>query len=178
MEKKDLIIREVRKPRGSASRLLRYYECNCLTQGCETITFRDIYEFKRWSGFCKKCSDLKKIDSIDRAKHTTSKRPYEALYNNLVKQSLRREKELKLTFEEFVEITKDDNCHYCKSKVTWTKVNTTANGSRTNLDRKDNEKGYERDNVVVCCWRCNNGRGNLFSYEDWYGMTSYLRNKI
>ena len=43
------------------------------------------------------------------------------------------------------------------------------------MDRKDNNKGYEKDNVVPCCWRCNNGRGNLFSYEEWYGMTGYLR---
>jgi superfamily II DNA helicase RecQ len=175
--KESLIIREVRKPRGSTSRLIRYYECNCLTQGCETLTYRDVYEFKRWSGYCKKCSDLTKIRNIDRAINTTAIRPYEALFNNLVKQATRRCKELSLSYEEFVELTNQDNCHYCNSEVTWTKVNTAANGSRTNLDRKDNSSGYSKENVVVCCWRCNNGRGNLFSYEEWFGMTKFLRDK-
>ena len=63
--KQHLIIREVKKPRGSSSRLIRYYECNCLTKECNSITYRDVYAFKKWSGYCKKCSDLKKINQID-----------------------------------------------------------------------------------------------------------------
>lgn len=175
ISKEHLIIKEFKKPRGSFRRLVRYYECKCLTLGCETVTHRDIYAFKHWSGYCKKCSDLKKINSIDRTAHTTAKRPCEALYVHLVKQSKRRNKACSLSYEEFVDFTKQENCHYCNTKVAWTRVNLTANGSRTNLDRIDNSLGYDKKNLVVCCWRCNNGRGNLFSYEEWYGMTEYLR---
>jgi len=173
--KQHLIIREVKKPRGSSSRLIRYYECNCLTKECNSITYRDVYAFKKWSGYCKKCSDLKKINQIDRVINTTAKRPYEALYNNLIKQSKRRNKQINLSLKEFVEFTKQSNCHYCNENIVWAKVNLAVNGSKTNLDRKDNYMGYEKNNLVVCCWRCNNAKGNLFSYEEWYGMTEYFR---
>lgn len=34
------------------------------------------------------------------------------------------------------------------------------------LDRIDNTKGHEIDNVVPCCYECNVARGNNFSYEE------------
>lgn len=133
---KSQIIREIRKERGSCKKLLRYYEATCLTIGCVNITSRDVYSFYKWSGYCKKCSDLKKINGIDRLKHTTAKAPYFALFNNLLK-----------------------------------------NGSRYNLDRIDNNKGYIFSNLVVCCWRCNNSKGNRYSFEEWFGMTKFFRDK-
>jgi hypothetical protein len=175
--KQNLIIREIKKRRGSLSKLIRYYECNCLNKECNNVTKIDVYSFRKWSGLCKKCSDLKKLTSIDREKNTTAKRPYEALYNNLVKQSHRRKIDMSLLFEEFVEFTKQTKCHYCNAEVFWSKVNLSQNGFRTNMDRKDNSLGYEKNNLVVCCWRCNNGRSNLFSYEEWFGMTEFLRKK-
>lgn len=176
VESKDsLIIKEFRKPRGSLSRLIRYYKCKCSTKECNVISDIDIYVFKKWSGYCKKCSNLKKLTAIDRKLHTTAKRPYEALYNNLIKQAKRRKKQFSLTLNDFVEFTKQSRCHYCYSNITWTKVNLSTNGFRTNLDRKDNSKGYEVENLVVCCWRCNNGRRNLFTYEEWFRMTKFFR---
>lgn len=177
MKKEDLILKEIKKPRGSSSRLIRYYECKCFSKDCTVVTFRDVYAFKNWSGFCKKCSDLKKINSIDRTVNTTAIRPFEALYNNLVKHAKARLKECSITYQDFVDFTSELNCHYCNSSIFWASVNLAKNGSRYNLDRKDNSIGYVKNNLVVCCWRCNNGRGNLFSYEEWYGMTQYLRNK-
>jgi hypothetical protein len=49
-------------------------------------------------------------------------------------------------------------CFYCGME------NDTKAG--TGLDRKDNTKGYELDNVVGCCGACNIIRGDRFSIEE------------
>ena len=48
-------------------------------------------------------------------------------------------------------------CHYCGGKL-----NLTGCG----LDRKDNSKGYEVDNVVPCCRQCNRVKGHDFTYDE------------
>jgi hypothetical protein len=30
-------------------------------------------------------------------------------------------------------------------------------------------------NTVACCKRCNYGKGDRFTFDEWYGMTRYLR---
>ena len=37
---------------------------------------------------------------------------------------------------------------------------------RIGLDRIDNTKGHNKDNVVPCCYECNCARNNNFSYEE------------
>lgn len=39
--------------------------------------------------------------------------------------------------------------------------------SASNLDRKDNSRGYDIDNVVVCCGRCNYAKGSHFTHDEW-----------
>lgn len=52
------------------------------------------------------------------------------------------------------------NCHYCR-----TELNTDIRKKWRSFDRKDNNRGYERDNVVVCCNSCNTVKSDTFSYE-------------
>ena len=103
------------------------------------------------------------------------KRPYQWCYTRLKNVS---RYPVKLTYEEFFEFTKVTRCHYCNSEVVWNLHNRGINGNHNkyNLDRKDNSLGYSKDNCVVCCWRCNDGKGSRFTYEEWYGMTQYFRN--
>lgn len=155
------------------SNLVTFAECSC--SQCSTKVERPQYTLKIWSGLCRRCANLIKLAKARTVPNPADGRPYEALYNNLVKHTKAKNKRLDLSFEEFTEFTSIKECHYCKSEVTWTIRNLTKNGYKYNLDRIDNDKGYSKENCVVCCWRCNNGRSNLFSYEEWYGMTEYLR---
>ena len=108
--------------------------------------------------------------------------PYRASYNELIRTCERRDREISLTYEDFLTFTKISECHYCRSKIIWhphTKKNgREVLGSRSyKLDRMDNNLGYTKINCVVCCWKCNSAKGNKYTYEEWYGMTAFLRNK-
>lgn len=97
---------------------------------------------------------------------------YKALYNRLMYSNKNRIS-CNISFEEFLNFTKIEYCHYCHNKVTWKKINATA----YNLDRKDNSKGYFKDNCVVCCYRCNFGKRNAYSYDEWYEMNKCFRDR-
>jgi hypothetical protein len=109
-------------------------------------------------------------------------RPYEALYKRFkdsVRRNGRRHNKLPIqvsfTYEDFLQFTAVSKCHYCGDDVFWSKFNTNVNGAAYNLDRKDNSKGYETENVVVCCKRCNFGKADRFTYEEWMEMTRWLK---
>jgi hypothetical protein len=73
-----------------------------------------------------------------------------------------------MSYEDFLSFTTINECFYCNSKVEWTPHSTGSKkyNKSYNLDRKDNEKGYIKDNCVVCCTLCNFTRGNRFSFEE------------
>ena len=106
-------------------------------------------------------------------------RPYGAIYNAIQRSARKRSLSCTLSYEEFLEFTATDECHYCHSHVVWTKFDRQGHkgGQGYNLDRTNNDLGYIKGNLVVCCRRCNAGKRNLFTYEEWYGMAAFLRNK-
>ena len=55
----------------------------------------------------------------------------------------------------------DTPCHYCGGEVE----------QRLGLDRVDNDKGYIPDNVVQCCWTCNQMKSSR-SVGEW---TAHMR---
>ncbi len=121
---------------------------------------------ERHSGKCVKCAQFND--------------PFRAAYNELIKTCLRRNKDINITYEDFLKFTKIVRCHYCHSKIQWHPHTKHAGkdilGSRSyKLDRMNNDIGYMKDNCVVCCKRCNEGKSNDFTYEEWYGMTEFLR---
>ena len=44
-------------------------------------------------------------------------------------------------------------CRYCGT--------LPEEGKRNGIDRVDNDKGYEEENCVPCCWRCNDMKSYL-----------------
>jgi hypothetical protein len=73
--------------------------------------------------------------------------------------------------------TSGAGCHYCHAPVYWAKVNKTGKPFGYNLDRKDSAEGYTNQNCVICCHRCNRGKNNLFTYDEWFAMTSMFRKR-
>jgi hypothetical protein len=66
-------------------------------------------------------------------------------------------------------------CHYCWADIQWVSHNQHGGSLRYNLDRADNKYGYTLKNCVVCCPRCNQGKSNSFTYDEWWKMTECFR---
>lgn len=91
---------------------------------------------------------------------------------NAVKQSARRRNiPYILTEDEAINLIQDI-CYYCGRKPS----SIVKEGSKfvepflyNGIDRVDNSKGYERSNVVTCCYRCNVAKSDQ-SLENFLAM--------
>lgn len=81
-------------------------------------------------------------------KHTSKGR-----YTKYKSDAKRRKLTFGLTLAEFTMFT-GMPCFYCG-----------ANDEPSGLDRIENDCGYQRDNVVPCCYKCNMMRGSLTQAE-------------
>lgn len=140
----------------------RRCDCQCECGRTGSVMVCDLY-----SGHSKGCGCL----NIGRRL-----RPYEALHRILKRQAAQRDYEVTLTYEEFLEFTREASCHYCFAPITWEPYNVIKNkGCRHNIDRKNNSLGYTKENCVVCCGRCNWSKGCVFSYEEWKQLAAVIR---
>lgn len=71
------------------------------------------------------------------------------------------------------EITYEQFCNFLTLPCHYGDTHSKSNQG-SGLDRIDNSKGYAIDNVVPCCKRCNRGRQDLFSLEEWQIMSTAL----
>jgi len=105
------------------------------------------------------------------------KRPFESLYNSLCRRAKHKKLEI-LTYEEFIPFTTVKNCHYCDESLVWIKYRISQLGQAVNLDRKDSNSGYIKENVVPCCCRCNRAKLNHFTYDEWVKIGAFIRDNI
>ena len=141
----------------------RYYNYIFECCGCGKELSIQSSSLKTHSGKCMRCTQLKE--------------PYKYIYNEL-KVHKRKGTSVELTFEEFLEIIKERNCHYCGEELNyeeysrvWGKTNSRAH----QLDRKNNDLGYTKDNVVTCCWECNRLKSDRFTYEEFIQLSPILK---
>ena len=61
-----------------------------------------------------------------------------------------------VNFQDVLELfkTSELKCYYCKQKCLLTYENVREEKQWT-LDRLDNSQGHNKDNVVICCLKCN-----------------------
>jgi len=123
------------------------------------------YEIKRWQDNRKKpkgrlfCSQ--KCHGEHRSRHaiyqtknySPNRNPSNVLFTNYKTVAKKRGFDFSLTKEQFLKLIKQ-NCFYCGSPPQRRKHYDSyynANG----VDRMDNERGYDVENVVPCCLVCN-----------------------
>jgi hypothetical protein len=162
LNEQDAIKHEVVKYKTSTSHVFYFYcsDCKINTLKCERKNL------KKSTGLCRFCAH-KGI-------------PFRSAYNHLkdnIKRTNKKRKKQKvfdLSFEDFLQFTNINNCHYCNGPIFWIKHTGTGN-HRYNLDRMDSSKGYSKDNVVVCCKECNIVKGAYFSYEEFKAVISLIK---
>ena len=101
------------------------------------------------------------------------------MYNHFTKNNGRPGKKNTLTYDEFIEFTKTEKCHYCNIKIKWVEYGNSVmnkDGPRRSyfLDRKDTHSGYSKQNCVVACTLCNWTRSKRFTYEEFKMLSPVL----
>ncbi len=89
-------------------------------------------------------------------------------YSQLKGTAKERNHCLELTYQDYVDLVEDKDCHYCGDKL---------GGLGYNLDRIDPFKGYLHDNVVPCCKLCNQAKMDL-SLEQFYLLVTKIYSRI
>lgn len=144
-----------------------YWPCLCT---CGSGVERSVRGASLRLGLSKGCGDGKT------GCHHCTLRPYESSYNKFLAAAKSRGYPPSVSYDDFLAYTQISQCHYCLSSIKWEKY--SGHGTIPyNLDRKDNNATYTKDNIVVCCTRCNYGKGNRFTYEEWWEMTTCFRNR-
>ena len=120
-------------------------------------------KFKEHSGLCISCS--------------SKKEPYKHIYNELIRRR-NFNYEVSITFEEFLDIIKEEKCHYCDRELHYAKHSSDNNikfSKAHQLDRKDNTRGYEYNNLIPCCWECNRVKSDTFTYKEFIKLSPILK---
>ena len=87
---------------------------------------------------------------------------FNRFYESYERGAKHRGIDLNISKEEFWEIVSQD-CYYCgaEPRIRWHGKSPNGPCRANGIDRKDNSKGYEKDNVVPCCTKCNRAKNNL-----------------
>lgn len=150
------VIERAETPKNDSPSKPAYWKCQCECGNIRIIAAHNLRS--------------KKTESCG---HERNLPDYKRIYNLLVCNNKNRV-ECNLTFEEFLEFVPIKECHYCCKSVQWKPHGIQYS---YNLDRKDNNKGYLKENCVVCCKRCNYSKGDRYTYEEWYEMNKCFRDK-
>lgn len=159
MLKKEDAIRREKKVNGKNRYYLYIFEC----LGCGMELNVQSSSLKMHTGKCRRCTQLKE--------------PYKYIYNEL-KTHKRSDKEVTMSFEEFLEIISNPICHYCETPLVYEKNSRywgKSNSRAHKLDRKDNNLGYDKDNLVTCCWECNRLKSDRFTYDEFIQLSPILK---
>jgi len=137
------------------------YKCVC-DCGNEVI----VEGSKLKNGHTKSCGCIRKeiFHSYNTKKYGEANK--NALIISYKSNAKRKGLEFNLTNEE-LEILFKSNCFYCGSKPKSIMNRPKTNGpyQYNGIDRKDNNIGYIKENVVPCCSQCNYVK-NSFNYDE------------
>jgi hypothetical protein len=135
----------------------RYYKVMCKCGRKDIITKQNFTQH----GICRTCK------YIDESKDGS----FNSLYYIYKKGSGYKNRIFNLTKEQFSNLTKS-KCYYCgkePSQIKKCNKYTTIPYIYNGIDRLNNAIGYEIDNCVPCCKRCNFAKARL-SYKDFITM--------
>lgn len=106
------------------------------------------------------CYKWNKLTSEERIEQKPTNAAFTKLYGGYKRKCKIQDLKFELNLIEFFNITQK-NCYYCNRKP-YQKYKTDEREFVYNgLDRIDSKKGYEKENIVSCCGKCNMMKWNL-----------------
>jgi hypothetical protein len=90
---------------------------------------------------------------------------------DIQKQKYDEDKIVDFNFVVSLLVQKDLRCYYCKESV-YLFYNYVRENKQWTLDRMDNDKGHNKDNVEIACLHCNLRRRTM--YHERYVFTKQL----
>lgn len=107
-------------------------------------------------------------------------------FTNEYKNIFQRKRFISLNeFKEFYQEKKNPSCFYCgitedviEKLITEQKINTKRlliRGRTLEVDKKDPKGKYEKDNMVLCCYWCNNAKTDEFTHEEFINVGNEIR---
>lgn len=150
------ILSTIRVETPSKNKITKY-ECECIK--CGSKSYKQLHHIKGFKGSgCLECTEkltVKPRSSIEERNYTNYKYKIEH----------QTTKEFKLSFEEFNSLVKQD-CYYCGSSPVFPERFKTEFKNRdivyfNGIDRINSNIGYQLDNCVPCCTKCNSMKSDL-----------------
>lgn len=118
----------------------------------------------------------KRID----VRHGINRKSVEGIYTQ-IKGSNKQNRKIKfdMTKEEFITWYKkqERKCVYCDRTEKEVVKDRNGRFTRLSIDRKDNNKGYEIDNIVLCCLSCNATKSDFFTYDEMLKIGKIIKDR-
>jgi len=73
--------------------------------------------------------------------------------------------------------SQEQKCYYCNRTIEEVNKNKFGRSNELSIDRKNNNKGYELDNIVLACLRCNYIKSDYFTEEEMLQIGSIIKNR-
>lgn len=137
--------------------------CEC---GNTTVTSK----YRVRAGHTKSCGCLQRKTLIERNKKTRGilNTKYGCMFGAIRKTYRNKGLTYSLSDDQLFELLKDD-CHYCGKEPSNIKRDSIKKHIDefvySGVDRVDNNRGYEVENVVSCCKQCNVAKNNMTHSE-------------
>jgi hypothetical protein len=177
--KKELPITEFHK--GTNKDGLHCWCKLCNKKFRETAEYGEYYRTYKKQYYKKhKKEILKQVKKYQNSyKYKEYQKSAKAVYRALVSSAKIRHIELFMTEKDFINWynSQEQKCYYCSRNLK--QIQQDNHYHRTNkltIDRKNNDKGYTLDNIVLACWICNNVKSNLFNEIEMLIIGNTLKN--
>ena len=144
------------------------FKCDC--GNIKDIEARPVYEGKVKSCGCLQIENgiknTTKLNSFYLNNTDHNQTAFNKVLHTYKMNARKRDLDFNITEQEFRETTKQ-NCKYCGIEPSTIRYSNNKLGKYiyNGIDRKDNSKGYFKDNCVPCCRMCNTGKGSATQEE-------------
>lgn len=142
--------------------------CDCKVGPSSTVYCEPCLEHVRKNARCAAAKRPRK--------KTTAKNKFHALKS----KAKSREIEFSLDCKWFLEWyeASEKKCDYCGVEE-FVLLEMGKPKRCLTIDRKDNLKGYTKENICIACFRCNNMKSNFFAAEEWREIADrYIKPRI